>query len=158
MLTNEQITTVVERVCKWNENAGNKPWVIDYKLEDNLFNEEYNEFLEAQKNWDKIEGLDGVIDMIIVYIWTLYKDNNSIDYIETRISQAFAMSPLTKENKIRECLEVIKPFVKDFYWAFIHILDSNDSKFIDWKAIKNEAWKIMKWPNYFKPDLKPFIK
>ena len=101
--------------------------------------------------------------MIIVYIWTLYKDNMSYESTCERVKKTLELSPLTKESQIRDCLEQIKPFVIDFYWAFLHILDSNDSKFIKnekWElvAIKNEAWKVQKWPNYFKPDLTRFIK
>lgn len=41
---------------------------------------------------------------------------------------------------------------KQIEQAYNAVCDSNDSKFVDWKSIKNEQGKIMKWENYKKPD------
>ena len=46
----------------------------------------------------------------------------------------------------------------DVSGALQQVADSNDSKFVDGKAIRHpETQKIMKGPDYFAPDLKPFV-
>ena len=43
--------------------------------------------------------------------------------------------------------------------CFEEVQNSNMSKLgEDWKPIYNEAGKVMKGPNYFKPDLSKFVK
>lgn len=46
----------------------------------------------------------------------------------------------------------------DVSGALQHVADSNDSKFVDGQAVRHpETQKIMKGPNYFAPDLSPFV-
>lgn len=45
----------------------------------------------------------------------------------------------------------------DIESALQEVSDSNNSKFVDGKPIFNEHGKIMKGPNYFRPDLSKFV-
>ena len=45
----------------------------------------------------------------------------------------------------------------DISGALAEIIRSNNSKFVDGKAIKNEHGKIIKGGNYTPPNLKPFL-
>lgn len=45
----------------------------------------------------------------------------------------------------------------DFLGSIKEVNDSNYSKFVDGKAIFNEQGKIAKGPDYFKPNLQPFL-
>lgn len=184
MLTNQQIETIVQRVCKWNAAAGNKAWWININLEKKLITEEYGEYSTAITKSDRLEMLDWLIDCFVVGIWTMYKawmhPKEIVDIICKTINIAYYWSSEDMDDYIDGLyryrfgftnlvwgLKYITletaPFINNLYWAFEHILDSNDSKFIKnekWElvAIKDEDWKIQKWPNYFKPDLTPFIK
>lgn len=45
----------------------------------------------------------------------------------------------------------------DFPGSIKEVNDSNYSKFVDGKAIFNEQGKIAKGPDYFKPNLQPYL-
>lgn len=49
-------------------------------------------------------------------------------------------------------------FGLDLESGFNEVHASNMSKFVDGKAVKNELGKVIKGPNYWKPDLTQYIK
>lgn len=163
----------IERIYAWNEWAGNKAGEIDYNLEYRLYNEEFQEFNDAVKIQDKKEIVDGLIDMMIVFIGSCYKKGYTVDKIVDIIKgsdntpchdeylqglQRGALSVFRGGANINNIITHYLPQVcKDTDWAIEEILESNESKFVDWKAIFKDG-KIQKWPNYFKPNLTPYIK
>ena len=113
----------INKIIEWNKICGNTNF--NRHLESSMLSEEFAETIVALKENDKIEVLDGVIDMFWIWIWTLYK----MWVTEEQIQKAF--------NEIEK---------------------SNYSKFIDWKAIKDETGKILKPKWYFKPNLETILK
>lgn len=63
----EQFKDIVEwnKVC-WNIN-------FNYHLETSMLSEEFAELIIALKNRDKREATDGLLDVLWVWIWTLFK-------------------------------------------------------------------------------------
>ena len=61
----------IERIAKWNEACGNT--TFNRHLEASMMAEEFAELMIALKTWDKVEAVDAVLDMFIIWIWTLTK-------------------------------------------------------------------------------------
>lgn len=121
----KDILDIVSNVYEWNSVAWNEYWKwIDVHLESSMVTEEFSEYIIALKNWDIHEMQDAFVDILIVIAGTFHK----------------LWIPISKTYKTME-----------------NILASNFSKFNnnDWKfeVIKDSGWKIMKWENYFKPNL-----
>lgn len=132
-------------------------WFNDYQpnLENgselylDLIDEEFNEYMDAKYNNNKIEILDWLGDMLWVMNWqehfnwwslNLYHDN----YI------------VIKWLLHREFPEVVE--VDNLLDDLINeIADSNFTKSaelnIDWEKI----WKVKKWDNFKKPDIQKII-
>lgn len=169
---------IINRVYNWNASCGNAEGYINFKLEKDLFEEEYNEFLEAKEKWDKVEALDWAIDCLVIFIWSCYKawiDKTTLEYNLSYFTQGddsvdYYIDELDWlsfdcRSWILACLYLLDQvaiFTKDIEWAITEVLDSNDSKLTpdeNWAlyAQKNANWKIIKPSSYFKPNLEQFI-
>lgn len=165
-LKRTDIQLIVKDVYEWNYTWGNE-WKFDAIAEEKFFNEELDEFEKACKIWDKKEALDWLCDMVVIFIWTLYKSWNSEENTINILMNIFNAEDAASvkwyyPSKIRNAFDKISFFIWDFYLAFCRISNSNWSKFEkkpDWsfKIVKNNDWKIMKPVTYFKPDLSDCI-
>lgn len=118
---------IIESIINWNKIAENNSF--NKWLEMSMLSEEFAETILAIKNKDKKETLDGVLDMFIIWIWTLYKMGFNSEQIST------ALERIMNNNYSK--------FQYDTEWNHI--------------CIKDENWKIMK-PVWFKPvDLSDLI-
>lgn len=116
----------IENIFEWNNIAENMKF--NSHLEISMLSEEFAETILAIKKKDKKETLDGVLDMFIIWMWTLYKMGFDID----NVNEAF--------NRIME--NNYSKFKKWDYWYYVE---------------KDDTWKIIK-PEWFKPvDLNDLI-
>ena len=122
-------------------------------LRDKLLNEEVEEYLKAKSNNDKVEMLDGICDMYYIYFGTL------LEVLGDNIDKCIEL--LTRENN-DILIKIFEDFKKDFddvfYEAFKEVHRSNMSKLENGKPIFRKDGKIIKGKNYFRPNLKQFIK
>lgn len=119
---------IIEDVINWNKIAENNSF--NKWLEMSMLSEEFSETILAIKDKDKKETLDGVIDMFIIWIWTLHKMGFNSEQISTAIERIMNNNYSKFEYNKEEC----------FY-----------------KCIKDENWKIMK-PEWFQSvDLSDLI-
>lgn len=116
----------IEKIFEWNYIAENLKY--NKHLEVSMLSEEFAETISAISRWDKVEILDWILDMFIVWMWTLCKmgfDMNNVNEAFDRIM----------ENNYSK-------FKKWDYWYYVE---------------KDENWKILK-PEWFKPvDLSDLI-
>ena len=86
-----------------------------------------------------------------------------INMLEEELREtAIALSSLDTKEVLDWCIDMIRVVVWTMhkYWFTEEqiikwrdaVAESNNSKLIDGKALKDENGKIMKWPNYKKPD------
>ena len=124
------------------------------KLREKLFEEELKEYEVAEKNNNKVEMLDAVCDMYYIYIGTLlelHKGNT-----ENVASMIFFLSD--KKTNFLFKLETKNGFDVILPEALEEVHKSNMSKLENGKPIFREDGKILKGKNYFRPNLKQFIK
>lgn len=117
----------INSIMKWNKIANNSNF--NKNLEISLLTEEFSETIIALKNKDKLEVLDWVLDVFIVWIWTLYK----MWFSDENIDEAFNRIMANNFEKFK--------------------LDENN----EYKCIKDENWKIIKPKNFRKVDLSDLI-
>lgn len=118
---------IIEDVINWNKIAENNSF--NKSLEMSMLSEEFAETILAIKNKDKKETLDGVLDMFIIWIWTLHKMGFNSEQISTAL-----------ERIISNNYDKFQYDTKGYYIC-----------------IKDENWKIMK-PEWFKAvDLSDLI-
>lgn len=118
---------MIEKIIQWNKIAENNSF--NKSLEMSMLSEEFSETILAIKNKDKIEVLDGVLDMFIIWVWTLHK----MWFNSEQISTALERIMYNNYNK----------FQYDTHWSHICIKDKN--------------WKIMKPENFTPVDLSDLI-
>jgi hypothetical protein len=109
------------------------------KLRNRLFDEELKEFLEAKTN---VEKLDAICDMYYIAIGTTLE-------LGAYGNQFFVIDYYKQRTWFNDEL-IIE--------AFEEVHRSNMSKLENGKAIFREDGKILKGENYFRPNLKQFIK
>ena len=124
------------------------------ELRKKLFDEEFKEYEVAEKNNDKVEMLDAVCDMYYIHIGTLLEQyKGDIEKVASRI---FFLADGKTDYLFK--LEVKNGFDTVLPEAFEKVHRSNMSKLENGKAIFREDGKILKGENYFRPNLKQFIK
>ena len=117
----------INSIMKWNKIANNSNF--NKNLEISLLTEEFSETIIALKNKDKLEVLDWVLDVFIVWIWTLYK----MWFSDENIDEAFKRIMVNNFEKFK--------------------VDENN----EYKCIKDENWKIIKPKNFRKVDLSDLV-
>jgi predicted HAD superfamily Cof-like phosphohydrolase len=118
----------IKSIIDWNITCWNTREAYNRHLENSLLIEEFAETITALKENDKIEAVDGILDMFWVGIWTLYKMWIS----EEQIYNSFKEIEKSNYSKL----------IKD--WD-------------NYKVIKDSQGKILKPEWFFKPDLTKFF-
>lgn len=162
----------LSRIYARNEAMWNKVWVISPAKEIEMMKEEYNEYRKALAEWNKIEVIDGLLDMVFVYGGTLYKawvekeraeslvwsimpTKQLIDlytsslYLKAyyHVADEYSNIMASSYYVLRELYD-LKPSQVDL--LFEEICRSNDTK----EPQEHDGLtKIRKWPNYSPPDL-----
>lgn len=124
------------------------------ELRKRLFDEELTEYNIAERENNKVEMLDAVCDMYYIHIGTLlelYKGN-----VEAVRNVIFFEKDEESELIFKKVLK--NEFNDIFVKAFEEVHRSNMSKLENGKAVFRKDGKILKGANYFRPNLKQFIK
>lgn len=117
----------IESIINWNKIAENNN--LNKHLEISMLSEEFAETVLAIKTWDKLETLDWVIDMFIIWVWTLHK----LWFNSEQIDEAFKRIMHNNYSK----------FQYDTHWNHI--------------CIKDSTWKILKPKDFTPVDLSDLI-
>jgi len=130
------------------------------KLRIDLIKEELDEFQEAMKNNDLLEVADALTDILYVAYGAGH------DLIKEELDE---LQEAMKNNDLLEVADALTDILYVAYGAghafgidldkcFDEVQNSNMSKIGEnGKPIYNESGKVMKGPNYFKPDLSKFV-
>lgn len=134
------------RIIKWfEEYQPNLTHKQGEELYSNLIEEEIEETDIALEKKDLVEFLDWVWDTIWVYIWAMYFSESDIseiafDYVDQLIN---VIDFSEEENLIDDLLN--------------EIADSNFSKSYELQGEWEKVGKVIKWPNFKKPNIQKII-
>jgi len=151
------------RVLNWFETyQGDESREKMVKLYKNLVLEEHKELMDAIRDQDAVEVLDAIWDILWVELWLIYFSNPWIKYykygdpaytdIALKVEDAYERIAVNfdiiDKNKV---FEILDDLVNE-------IANSNYTK----TKLKQQSWekegKIIKWPNFKKPDIGKIIK
>lgn len=127
-MTNKHLTRE-DRVAQFVETAGKKPWDGKCKVDWSVWeciHEEFKEFTEALNSYEMHPEISS-------YRENLCKEWADLQYVVSQAAWYYSIPADPSFNRVHE---------------------SNLSKFVDGKAEFREDGKIMKGPNYKKPDMK----
>lgn len=112
----------INSIIEWNKVCGNTEY--NRHLEASMISEEFAELIVALKNKDRREAVDWLLDILWVWIWTLYKLWLSAEDIDK------AFQEISKSNYSKLIFED---------WNYI--------------ALRDATGKIIKPSHYQQPDL-----
>ena len=143
-----------DRVSNWLKVAGKEPSGETFSVQSGVMIEEFVEFLETvafgHSPIDQKELLEAVKSLKIV-AHGLKKEHRLLD-IKDRTACLDALCDIDVTlNGVAFLADFDKNAADDA------VLDSNDSKFVDGKAVILPGGKIGKGPNYVEPDLIKFV-
>lgn len=150
----------IDKAIQWNIAVGNKQGEIDYELEYAMLQEEINEYNQATIENDIIEIMDGWIDILRVCCWTFYKAWFPM-WEGFTFEISFDSTPIWEYLKIAWYSSLMSSVIRSLWKRFTAIeikqardavAESNNSKLVDGKAVRDSNGKIMKGKNYKKPD------
>ena len=144
-----------DRVSNWLKVAGKEPSVQTMSVQSGVMIEEMAEFFETVHFTDN--GGDGNLALKMVAammhkIGNELKKNGGQLGIKNRIA---CLDALCDIDVTLNGVAFLAGFDKN--GADDAVLDSNDSKFVDGKAVILPGGKIGKGPNYVEPDLTKFV-
>lgn len=120
----------INDIITWNIACGNTEETYNRHLETSMLSEELAETIIALKEGNKIEAVDGILDLFWIWIWTLYK----LWVTDEQISKCFEEISNSNYSKL----------IQVGAWEF-HV-------------VKDNGWKVLKPDTYFKPNLEQFFK
>ena len=118
----ESFKEKIENIINWNVIISN--WDFNPHLENSMLSEEFAETIIAIKNRDKREVVDWILDILWVWIWTLYK----LWLTSDEIYRAFEEIENSNFSKL----------IKEDW---------------EWIALRDTTGKVIKPAHYKKPDL-----
>lgn len=140
------LNRITDWINQYQPSLTKEEWKILY---DKLVYEEVNETREAYKDRDLIEYLDWLWDTLWVKVWEQYFDNDDIwiyamdiDSIDYQISTTLKYKWVTS-NIIDELIN--------------EIADSNFSKSYELQGEGEKVGKVIKWPNFKKPNIQRIV-
>ena len=140
--------TTLNRMIKWFEEY--QPNLENgSELYSKLIDEEFEEYMTAKSNNDKIEILDWLGDMLWVMTWEVYFNwwQLHLYYDNYRV--------------IRSLIHKEFPEVKDLDLLVDNLIneiaDSNFTKVLELQEDWEKVWKVKKWDNFKKPDIQKII-
>ena len=119
----------INEIIAWNIACWNTKETYNRHLETSMLSEELAETIIALKEGNKIEAVDGILDLFWIWIWTLYK----LWVTSEQISKCFEEISASNYSKL----------IQDEIWTF--------------HAVKDYGWKVLKPDTYFKPNLEQFF-
>lgn len=136
----------------WIRKAIPEPTHKDLCTQLGVHMEEFSEFL------DEIYNTDLVTDALLVEV------KEKLQELAKQTKQSVTTHIYSREKLLDALCDNIQTAASvshcadmDLANAMEHIVDSNFSKFVDNEPIFDENRKVMKGPNYFKPNLSRFV-
>lgn len=142
----------IESINNWFTTAKPNATNVDVSTQTAFFIEEIKEVFEATNDLDVAKYLQGIKEDYL----NLSKKTEYVDETINGWNREELLDGLC--DVIVTCVGVANYLKMDIVGALEHVSQSNWSKFDEnGKPILNEDGKITKGPNYFKPDLEPFV-
>jgi len=150
---------IVERVCAWNESAGNTrgnrrvaSWV-DVWRQYELLKEEFHETRVAIERRDVIETVDGCVDIMVVAVGLMYR----LGLTEREINDSIDEILSANESKFTTDRRVARETAEKFLSRGIEVEFSESSPYVG-KVVRSEddnypIGKIIKSLAYKAPNL-----
>lgn len=129
----------------WDESAIN--------LYLNLIQEEVNEYNLAVKDWDSEWIMDAICDIYWVSIWYDYFSNKELKTFN--VDDLFKTIYTTLTNFNIE--DILKNELEVFQKSLLNVCASNYTKSFSLQTNWEKKWKVIKWINYIKPNLKEIV-
>ena len=130
---------------QWDEDVNKMKMLYEKLIE-----EEQDELLEAIKNKDIVEILDAIWDILWVSIWYIYFNwwiALEVWYVEDD-SMDIILSMIKWNISAKKLLNIL----------MMEIVTSNYSKIKQKEHKWEKIWKILKWPNFIRPDINKIVK
>ena len=143
-----------DRVSNWLKVAGKEPSVQTMSVQTGVMIEEFVEFLETISfGHGPVEqaNLNLAVDCLKIVAHGLKKDGKLLD-VKNRVN---CLDALCDIDVTLNGVAFLAGFDKN--GADDEVLNSNDSKFVDGKAVIQPGGKIGKGPNYVAPNLEPYV-
>ena len=140
------LNRIIEWIEKYQPNLSKKEWA---ELYSELIYEEYEELKNAIKEKNLVETLDAVWDLLWVKVWEIYFkwDDIELYYNEINATKSdltiYLEWPINVDNLLDELIN--------------EIADSNFTKSFELQTEGEKVWKVVKWPNFKKPDIQKII-
>jgi len=144
----------IQRILDWFDEAKPEPSEKDFSVQLGVHIEEVVEMLNCfiTEDIDIAMALGNAIHCLNVLSESL-KANEGLVEITDPLEFLDSLN-----DQVVTAVGTAKFAGYDFLGSIKEVNDSNYSKFVDGKAVFNEQGKIAKGPNYFKPDLQPFLQ
>jgi len=144
----------IQRILDWFDEAKPEPSEKDFSVQLGVHIEEVVEMLNCfiTEDIDIAMALGNAIHCLNVLSESL-KANEGLIEINDPLGFLDSLN-----DQVVTAVGTAKFAGYDFLGSIKEVNDSNYSKFVDGKAVFNEQGKIAKGPNYFKPDLQPFLQ
>ena len=143
----------VQRILNWFDEAKPEPSEKDFSVQLGVHIEEIVEMLDCftTEDVEVAMALGNAIYCLNVLSESLKANEGFID-IDDPLEFLDSLN-----DQVVTAIGTAKFAGFDFLGSIKEVNDSNYSKFVDGKAIFNEQGKIAKGPDYFKPNLQPFL-
>lgn len=145
----------------------------DKSIRETLFNEEMNEYIEAVENGNKIEQMDGLVDMMYIALGTCFIQNGfkKVNYVAVKeinyIINEFEKSGFTLDQ-FTNCFKEIhknnmsKSFTsQDEIFYTMSKLDISDFRVVkignEFNVYNGITGKLIKRDSHPKPDLAQYV-
>lgn len=143
----------VQRILDWFDEAKPEPSEKDFSVQLGVHIEEFVEMLDCLSSEYAYVAmtLENVMHCLIVLSESLKANegfieiNDPLEFLDSLCDQVVTAAGTAKFAGY------------DFLGSIKEVNDSNYSKFVDGKAVFNEQGKIAKGPDYFKPNLQPYL-
>ena len=144
----------IQRILNWFDEAKPEPSEKDFSVQLGVHIEEFVEMLDCLTAKDTQAGLAlGIAIHWLNVLSESLKANEGLIEINDPLGFLDSLN-----DQVVTAVGTAKFAGYDFLGSIKEVNDSNYSKFVDGKAVFNEQGKIAKGPNYFKPDLQPFLQ
>lgn len=166
-MTNKQKAGMLEMVAEFYRATGDKEYLYTGKYKDmkrksmreDIFYEELKEFIEGsefkREKLRRREQLDAICDMFYVGAGNLLENSTSMENAVAKWKKDGIWETETAE-KMRKRTDFS---IETIYEAFKEVHRSNMTKVCeDGTVLRREDGKIIKGPNYFRPNLKQFFE
>lgn len=149
------MTSVTEQIARWFTIAKPEPTIKDLNTQIGVHIEEFGEMIDALE----VEGEANKLALqqfhkTIVFIADSFK-KGTIKLDHDLIDRVCLLDSICDQVVTGIGIAVYDNL--DIENALKEVANSNDSKFVDGKAVLNENGKIIKGPNYVKPNLVNYV-